>query len=565
MTRNSLHQGNEDDPDLSQLLSGTPTQRVADLLSRLGFSDANSIELHIVLPNLAKGSVALRSILQDVPGPINALTDELVDLLERFPVPDLAAVSRGIRSRFASDPNPLRGRYQDFPLCAVVSIPPDQLAEGSTEQFQAVLGLLLLARLQPQAPPLPTDHEQDVATGVRKCFTNPEWKRSRGLLQPVNGDFLLGLRNWQTKPAAAFLPQVQRDFFAALGNLLCSRHFRSPGQRYHPDLEDEPDDTNAPGSHLEIARIRVGTTAEGATEEPEPDDVPSTLLQIDPTKRKPGESDLTERLRLTGAAHRFIRDNQFLPYRWHSLTPEEARETVRLAIQMFRDRETSRMAIVGMSVHITGQHPHDLPEFIVASSLRDEIEQVSWSDNHLDLAGGHWWHMKPSLPNPFHPSHEQRRFLAPHSRWIALVLPEEYRAALVACHPAGRDQSLGQTLGLGPAETAKALADFCVEVRKRSPWVRAFPARLRSSAFDWWVSRTSDDTAASLASEVTEYSPTAPLYYYSAKAEDLQRLHLERLAELGWTLATHDISQSAQFGSHLVDADRKLTHLERMC
>lgn len=549
---------------LSEVLPDVPTGRIDSLLASLGFPYPNRVVIDLVLPRLSEALHQVdRCFTSELPEPVQLLADELDFLLERYPLRELINRSPGTRSKSAGNPNPIYGELQTYPMRGIVSITREQVQPGDTDKFHVGLGLLILSRLVPDAPTQVSEPQNVVATKLRLCFTAESWQTAKSVFPEPGPEFFHSLRHWKNHKQATFLTDSQKELFSKLvkliDNPLLECRTRS---RIREALPDEHDDNVIPAwANLALRPLPWPTQDVSSAGELDPDDSSTTPLlhQIVLTDIAPQCED-AKRVFLMDAAHRFARDNQFLPYRWHSLLIEETREVARIGEEMLAHRDTRAIALVGLLVLLTGHHPADLADFQLVANQAFAPDKGSWSDNIVDLSSQCWWHRGPLIANRFTPHIDQLSSLKPYTRWIGLSLPDvlipylrpenDVLSCFFAKHVGANENGLTTLLEI-----------FCRAVRDKAPWVRVFPARLRAQPFDWWMARTNDDTLASLASAVTEYAPSAPLYYYAASSEEIRQRHLERMKELGWQTSSLLDSTDSMFGSRLQPSPEAVTVL----
>lgn len=533
----------------------TLPDRLVRALDRLTIKPL-AAELDLAVPKLAE---ALRVVAlisnQQIPPALLALASDLEALLREHSQRSLSLASPGTRSPRGKEQNPEFGRYRDFPVAALFYTLDHDLIRGFQAQFHAAIGLLLLSRLDPESPAEPSDLEKLVASGIRKCFTSDAWAGARSAFPSIDRNLISRLR--QVPALTQGLPPGQQQFFRSFARLLSDSRFRKFDRIEPLPPEDEGTDGRELAANLAVLRQPLRSQEAEAAED---DDLPDFLLEIDPASRQSGQTEDSERLRLINAAHRFVRDNQFLPYHLRSLLPEEAVETARLAMTLILDPEFAQAAFLGAMVQLTGHTPEDILDFVVTNGDDLAGTDTPWGTHFLDLVSGKWWHSGPHCPGRFSPREAQEDFLQPHANWIGLPVPL-FILEFLRSRFTGRAVTISRLIRIYAAQTNSHLTTFCHKVRGESSWTRVFPARLRANAFDWWVRQTSDDSSAMLACGNTEFGPTPPLYYYAEDTDSIQRLHLQRMRELGWPVSSGATSANTRFGSALQPTQEAITRL----
>jgi integrase len=526
------------------LIPGFEAPGLNALLTGSGFSGWQQLQLHLVIPNLQASLTAVAACLGGHPPEVLVgLLDELDRVMSKYSNADLANLSTNRLSRHIRNPNPFRGQFAGHEIPAALSV-TDTKRTSFYKKFHAGIGVVLLSRMAPHAHDEPNQVEREAADGLRKCLTldSSDWQRAKQFFPEPDENFFSALRGWKSNPQHAFLGDSQRHLFLNLGRLLdgtAVSKLRKPSVA--TALEDEP---NGKFAREPAVRIRQIPVPDEVTAQLEPDDQPGQVLEVE--QKKDGGESLARR-QLADAANRFVRDNQFLADRWHSLSKEEALYVAGLAEEQ---TETNMVqGAVGSIVLLTGWHPSLLPDVVVVRKTANLL--TAWGSLLLDLEEGVFIHPGPYLPGAFRPSSHQAGFLAPHAVRIRLSLPDFLVRTLSEKLGALDSATLGDLLRRDGDGCQRDLEEFCSLARTRSKNARAFPARLRAAVFDWWVGKTNDDSLAALVSGSTEFAPAPPLFYFSVADDDLERLHLQRLADLGWTPAASAISPLGIVGSYL--------------
>jgi integrase len=539
----------------SPLPAITLPDRLVRALDRLTIKP-RAAELDLVVPKLAEALRAVELISnQQLPPAITALESDLEALLGEHSRRSLSLASPGARSPRGKEQNPEFGRYKDFPVAALFYTLDHDLIRGFQPQFHAAIGLLLLSRLDPESPAKPSDLEKLVASDIRKCFTSDGWAGARSAFPSIDRSLISRLR--QVPALVQDLPPGQQQFFRSFARLLSDSRFRTFDRIEPLPPEDEATGGRELAANLAVIRQPLQSRAAETSED---DDLPEFLLEIDPASRQSGQTEDSERLRLINAAHRFVRDNQFLPYHLRSLLPEEAVETARLAMTLILNPEFAQAAFLGAMVLLTGHTPEDILDFVVTNGDDPARSDTPWGTHFLDLDSGKWWHSGPHCPGRFSPKVAQEVLLQPHASWIGLPLPL-FILEFLRTRFNGRAVTVGNLTGIRAAQARSNITDFCRKVRGESSWTRVFPARLRADAFNWWIRQTSDDSSSTLACGNTEFAPTPPLYYYAEDADSIQRLHLQRMGDLGWPVSPAKATANARFGSSLQPTAAAISNL----
>ena len=541
--------------------AGVPLERIEQALRALTFPDLAAVEYDLVFPNLFGALETADMILATVPNRIKLLSVDLGQLMSIYPTEKFAEAARGARSKWVNNPNPFRGHLPDFPIPGAFYESMSAVDESRRRAWFAALSILLISRLRPDAEKTATSLEISCATEIRKCFTINDWNQTRSLFPKVDATFFDQLTALSKSSRLTALRPSQQNFFPLLTRLvdrLPLKPLRARPSKNGWDLEGrEPDENNL---RFKLKTTYLPDTTLDATVSP--DDVPSALIQLDSVARRPGEGEDIERRRLIDSAHRFVRDNQFLPYSWHSLSVEEAWEVARVANALLADPDEKDVGLVGALVLFSGHSPDELEDFVLVAGFNRDEDELPWAVNFLEVTTGLWWHLGPQISGGFRPDLSQRSYLQQHSPWLGLLLPDNIKKVLAELVEE-KPRSLKSLLAPHGMSLDVLLERFCFLVRERAPWCRAFPARIRAQAFDWWVARCGDDTSGQLAYGVTEFAPVAPLYYYAESHDDLQQKHFARLKDLGWTSSSASPKTSALFGSWLQPTNTSLLALIR--
>ena len=546
-----------------QFLAPQPT--IFSLLARAGYKsgllehiitrldpldDFSGIEL--VFSNVFRALVALdRQLPDDLPAPLKLVIPEIREVNEYVRQVGISTLATRSDSGRANTDNTTFGRYKNHPIYACFA---EKSAEWAGERAELSLGLLLLARLRLNAPSI-TPKESEVADGLRKAVSNKDWLPVIEFL-PQSPDDLQRLHEFDRQaPQLASLKNSQRDFLAALASLVgkhssqsstFARGFSRTAKSV--DADDSEDDLQA--FAVQFVCYRPGTSEGDIDDDSEAIEYVESL----PTPASKAEELPEHRLQsdVFNAAYRSVRDNQFLPYRWRTLTDWEAKDFVREARECLateKDQNLRRKAIVAGLVFVTSHSPSSLARFVVVKEIDESMLGACMSENVIDLGRRVWWHLWPIISGRFTPNLKQQALLQPNSDWIQLPLPIELCSAL--CGVGDAATTLSDLLWASAGQMESWLREFCTQLRAGSN--RTSPARVRAHGFDYFVRQTGDDSFASAIQGTLEYAPPGPLYYYAFRSEEGIQAHKGRLASMGWSMPSEAAiaPEDVLFGSRL--------------